>query len=83
MIKEEIFLLKSIYALPIYNPDYISTNNGEALGLLISDTLFLDTLLCQLRRAIIDFSKENLQNRKESKKNNFWNRLLLWKNKLN
>ena len=58
MIKEEIFLSKSIYALPIYNPEYIKSNNDESLQLMISDTLFLDTLFCKLRGAIIDFSKK-------------------------
>ena len=46
MIKEEIFLIKSIYALPIYDPEFIKSNNGDSLELNISDTLFLDTLLC-------------------------------------
>ena len=58
MVKEEIFLVKSTYALPVYNPEYIKNDNGQNLELLISDTLFLDTLLCQLRGVIIDFSKK-------------------------
>ena len=58
MVKEEIFLVKSTYALPVYNPEYIKNDTGKDLELLISDTLFLDTLLCQLRGAIIDFSKK-------------------------
>ena len=58
MIKEEIFLAKSTYALPVYDLDYIKNNNGENLELNISDTLFLDTLLCQIRGATIDFSKK-------------------------
>ena len=40
MIKEEIFLIKSIYALPIYDPEFIQSNSGDSLELNISDTLF-------------------------------------------
>ena len=58
MIKEELFLLKSIYALPVYDPEYVKNNHGDRLDITISDTLFLDTLLCQLRGAIIDFSRK-------------------------
>ena len=57
MIQEELSLIKSIYVLPLYDPEYINNNHGDSLKLNISDTLFLDTLLCQLRGAIIDFSK--------------------------
>ena len=58
MVKEEIFLAKSTYALPVYDPEYIKNNNGDNLELNISDTLFLDTLLCQLRGSTIDFSRK-------------------------
>ena len=57
MRKEEIFLIKSIYALPIYSPEFIRTDLGEFPEIKISDTLFMDSLLCQLRGAIIDLSK--------------------------
>ena len=65
MIQEELSLIKSIYVLPVYDPEYINNNHGDSLELNISDTLFLDTLLCQLRGAIIDFSK-NLFKKRES-----------------
>ena len=58
MVKEEIFLAKCTYALPVYAPEHIKNNNGDNLELNISDTLFLDTLLCQLRGSTIDFSRK-------------------------
>ena len=57
MIRDEINLIKATYALPIYSEDFIMADNGEFLELTISDTLFLETLLCQLRGQIIKFSK--------------------------
>ena len=67
MIKKEINLIKSIYALPIYSPDYIEADDGSTLELLIPVTLFLETLLCQLRGQIIKSSK-NLKKKKQSQK---------------
>ena len=58
MVKEKIFLAKSTYALPVYDPEYIRNKKGDNLELNISDTLFLDTLLCQLRGSTIDFSRK-------------------------
>ena len=57
MIRDEINLIKATYALTIYSEDFIMADNGEFLELTISDTLFLETLLCQLRGQIIKFSK--------------------------
>ena len=57
MVKAEIELIKSTYAFRIYNDEYVHLDHGELLELLISDTLFLETLLCQLRGQIIKFSK--------------------------
>ena len=57
MIRDEINLIKATYALPIYSEEFIMSDNGEFLELTISDTLFLETLLCQLRGQIIKFSK--------------------------
>ena len=62
MVKEEIFLAKCTYALPVYAPEHIKNNNGDNLELNISDTLFLDTLLCQLRGSTIDFSRKLKKN---------------------
>ena len=55
MIKEEIILIKQTYALPVYNSEFIKNFKDEHLERLISDSLFLDTLLCQLRGIIIVF----------------------------
>ena len=57
MVQAEIELINSTYALRIYNDEYVHLDHGELLELLISDTLFLETLLCQLRGQIIKFSK--------------------------
>ena len=64
MIKKEISLITKTYALPVYSETYIDLDKGENLEILISSTLFLETLLCQLRGQIIKFSK-NLK-RKET-----------------
>ena len=58
LVKEEIFLAKSTYALSVYDPEYIRNNNGDNLELNITDTLFLDILLCQIRGITIDFSRK-------------------------
>ena len=58
MVKEVISLAKNTNALQVYSLDFITLDNGENLELNISSTLFLDTLLCQLRGAVIDFSKK-------------------------
>ena len=42
----------------MYDPEYIRNNNGDNLELNITDTLFLDTLLCQIRGITIDFSRK-------------------------
>ena len=48
-IKEEIRFAKKTYALRIYSEGYIN-NEDENLELMIDCNLFLDTLLCQIRR---------------------------------
>ena len=45
MIKKEIYLIKSTYALPIYSPHYVEVNDGSALELSIPVTLFLETIV--------------------------------------
>ena len=59
LIKKEISLIKETYALPIYNPEMVSKIKDINLEIMIPDTLFIDTLLCQLRGTIISFSKKN------------------------
>ena len=56
-IKNLINLAKHTYALPIYSEEYINKNNGESLEILIEDSLFLNTLLCQIRGETIKYSK--------------------------
>ena len=56
-IKNLINLAKHTYALPIYSEEYINKNNGESLEILIEDSLFLNTLLCQIRGETIRYSK--------------------------
>ena len=58
MVKQEIQLAKATYALPIYSAEYVEHNNGTDLEINIDDSLFLDTLLCQIRGETIKFSKK-------------------------
>ena len=67
MIKKEINYIKSTYALPIYSPNYVETNE-ISLELSIPVTLFPETLLCQLRGQIIKFSKNLKKKEKESER---------------
>ena len=64
MILSEINLIQETYALPIYDPNFVAIDNGDTLEISISSTLFLETLLCQLRGKIIRFSK-NLKKKKQ------------------
>ena len=70
MVKNEIDLVKATYALTIYSDEFIKKDNGELLELMISDPLFLETLLCQLRGQIIKFSKK-LKREEKSEENTF------------
>ena len=58
LVKKEISLAKVTYALPIYESNYVENNFGIDLEINISDTLFLDTLLCQIRGETMKFSKK-------------------------
>ena len=57
MIKSEISLVSNTYSLPVYSEDFVESDKGQTLEISISSTLFLETLLCQLRGKIIKFSK--------------------------
>ena len=57
-VTDEIFQ----YAVPVYNPDYLKTNELESIQLTIHENLFLETLLMRLRGETIKF-----QNDKEEK----------------
>ena len=69
LIKEEIKLAKETYALPIYNPETIHLLDEMNLELMVSDSLFLNTLLCQIRGIIISFSKKVARESREEEKN--------------
>ena len=56
MIKAEIILAEETYVLPIYDPAFVALDKGESLEISITSTLFLETLLCQMRGQIIKFS---------------------------
>ena len=58
IIQDEIALIKKTYVLPVYNIEEIQNISDLNLELMISDSLFLDTMLCQLRGVIISFSKK-------------------------
>ena len=64
MIKSEISLISNTYALPVYSEAFVDHDMGQTLQISISSTLFLETLLCQLRGKIIKFSKK--QKRQET-----------------
>ena len=68
MIRSEILLIQETYALPIYNPNFVAIDKGATLKISITSTLFLETLLCQLRGKIIKFLK-NLKKKKQKWKN--------------
>ena len=69
LIKNEIKLAKETYALPIYNPETIHLIDEMNLELMVSDTLFLNTILCQIRGIIISFSKKVARDAREEEKN--------------
>ena len=71
LVREEIELVKATYAIPIYNNDFSRSDNGNLLEITISDTLFLETLLCQLRGHIIKFSK-NLKKEEKNEENSYF-----------
>ena len=64
MIKKEINIFKSIYAATPYHPNYIDSIS-KGFDLMISHSLFWETLLVTLRGSIIKFSK-----RRKTNKNN-------------
>ena len=65
VVKTEIELIKSTYALPIYSDEFVKMDNGATLELMISDTRFLETLHCQLRGQILDFQKSEKGGKRE------------------
>ena len=55
-IKQTILNVKKQYALPIYNFDEIQNIPNELLGFSISDQLFFETLLLEIRGKTISYS---------------------------
>ena len=68
LIKKEINLIKQTYAIPVYDLDNLDQIEDSELQLTIPDSLFLDTLLCQVRGLIISFSKKLARERRELEK---------------
>ena len=62
MIKKEINIFKSIYAATPYHPNYIESIS-TGFDLMISSSLFWETLLVTLRGAIIKFCKKRKTNK--------------------
>ena len=56
IIKEEIKILKTVYAATPYNPEIVENLPNKDIELTISFTLFLETVLTVLRGKIIKFS---------------------------
>ena len=68
LIKDEIQNIKHVYALPVYRPEVVDILDENQLELMISDSLFLDVMLCQLRGNIISFAKKiSREKRREEK----------------
>ena len=66
LIKDEIQDIKHIYALPVYRHETVDILDDHQLELMISDSLFFDVMLCQLRGSIISFAKRiSREKRKE------------------
>ena len=66
LIKKEIKLIKQTYAIPLYDLDNLDQIGDSKLQLTVSDSLFLDTLLCQVRGLIIFFSKKLARGKKRA-----------------
>ena len=79
LVMDAILLIKQIYALPVYSSKFIKNSDDEHLELLISDSLFLDTLLCQVRGLIISFSKNLAKNTWNQEKKNLKKILRFWR----
>ena len=68
LIKKEIKLIKQTYAIPVYDLDNLDQIGDSNLQLTISNSLFLYTLLCQVRGLIISFSKKLAREKRELEK---------------
>ena len=74
MIETEIGLIKATYALPVYSDEYVKSINVEILKLMISNTLFLETLFCHLRGQMNKFPK-NLKKKEKKEENTLINEI--------
>ena len=55
-IKNKIKLIRATYAATPYSPDYIDSCPNKDIQLMISDSLFWESLLTQLRGVFIRFA---------------------------
>ena len=67
MIKKEINIFKSIYTATPYHPDYIESATHN-FTIMISHSLFWETLLVRLRGCIIRYSKNKKHKKDRQKK---------------
>jgi exonuclease III len=68
LIKNEIINIKTMYAASPYNPDFISVCPCKNLLFSISDQLFWETLLVQLRGRIISYASRKKRKTNELEK---------------
>ena len=67
-IRAEIKLIIETYALPVYDSNNLSSMKEMDIQLMISDCLFLNVMLCQIRGVIISHAKlKAKEQRKEEK----------------
>jgi exonuclease III len=68
LIKKEILNIKTLYAASPYNPDFISVCPCKNLIFTISDQLFWEMLLVQLRGRIISYASSKKRKNNELEK---------------
>ena len=69
IINNKIDEVKNQYALPVYNMDQINNIPDDQIQFVISDQLFFETLLMELRGKSISFSSYKKKASEKKKKN--------------
>ena len=69
IINNKIDEVKKQYALPVYNMDQINSIPDDQIQFVISDQLFFETLLMELRGKSISFSSYKKKASEKKKKN--------------
>ena len=69
IINNKIDEVKKQYALPVYNMDQINNIPDDQIQFVISDQLFFETLLMELRGKSISFSSYKKKASEKKKKN--------------